>query len=241
MNIVFAASEMSPFSKTGGLADVCGSLPPALARQGQTVKVCVPKYKLSDNVVVGLTKIIESLPITVGEEEFTATVYSYDYADGVEVLFIGNDELFKRDSLYGTPNGDYPDNDKRFIFFQKAVLEVLKQIEFQPEVIHCHDWQTALIPAYVKTIYADDPFYASVKTFFTIHNMAYQGSFTADTFPLTGLPEAYFAIDAFEYFGKVNFLKGGLAFADVLTTVSDRYAREIQLEEFGCGFGGHIA
>ena len=238
MNIVFATSEMVPFAKTGGLADVCGSLPPALGKKGQKVKVFLPKYKMVDTKRFPLETILDSISVVIGEQEVTGKVYGYDYQDGVQVLFIENNEYYDRDCLYGTPKGDYPDNDRRFIFFQKVILETLKRISFKPHILHCHDWQTGLIPVYIKTLYKDDPFYKQTKTFFTVHNLAYQGLFKADALPLTGLSQNEFTVDTLEFYGKMNLIKGGLVYADVLTTVSERYAQEIQLKEFGCGLDG---
>ncbi len=238
MNIVFATSEMVPFAKTGGLADVCGSLPLALAKRGHKIKVFLPKYKMVDTKRFSLELIIESVSVLIGEKEVTAKVYGYDYQEGVQVLFVENDDFYFRDNLYGTPQGDYSDNDIRFIFFQKVVLETLSLITFKPHIIHCHDWQTGLIPVYLKTIYKDDPFYKQTKTFFTIHNLAYQGLFKSEALPLTGLSKNEYTVDTLEFYGKINFIKGGLIYADVLTTVSERYSKEIQLKEFGCGLNG---
>ena len=134
---------------------------------------------------------------------------------------------------------DYADNDVRFIFFCRGVLETLKRLGWQPDIIHCNDWQTGLIPAYIKTIYSDDPFFKHIKTVFTIHNLAYQGTFPASSFEKTGLPESEFQQEGVEFYGKLNFMKSGLVYSDVITTVSEKYAEEIcSSEEFGCGLEG---
>lgn len=240
MNIVFASSEMAPFAKTGGLADVCGSLPLALADSGMSVKVFLPKYKGIDSARYALTEVISSLSIVLGEEVFNGKVYSCEYHKNVEVFFIEQKSFFERDSLYGTAEGDYPDNAKRFIFFQKSVLEALRLMDSAPDVIHCHDWQTALIPVYVKTRATSAAFCDTVKTVFTIHNLAYQGVFSKETFDLTGLPEHVFSSDGLEFYGKCNFMKAGILYSDRITTVSKRYAEEIQMTDFGCGLEGVI-
>ncbi|MBU1864389.1 MAG: glycogen synthase GlgA [Candidatus Omnitrophica bacterium] len=235
MNIVFATSEMVPFAKTGGLADVCGSLPLVLAEKGHTVKIFLPKYKMIDAALFYATQELDLIDIVLGDEVVSGKVHVYDYAQRVQVLFVENDDFFNRDDLYGTSENDYPDNDRRFIFFQKVLLKTLKAINFKPHILHCHDWQTALLPVYLKTVHKEDPFYEKTKTFLTIHNMAYQGMFSSAAFPLTGLSWDEFTVEKLEFYGKSNFLKGGILYADVLTTVSQRYAQEIQLKEFGCG------
>jgi starch synthase len=240
MNIVFATAEMSPFAKTGGLADVCGSLPGALARCGHTVSVFLPKYKTVDLTRIPLRVVIDRVSIPVGTDVIDGRVYRYDYRENVSVFFVEQNEYFNRDHIYGGADGDYPDNDKRFIFFQKVVLVALKELGSKPAVIHCHDWQAGLIPAYIKTTHQDDTFFKQVKTFFTIHNLAYQGVFPAASFELTGLPASEFSMNRLEFYGQLNCMKSGIMYADVLTTVSERYAQEIQLKEYGCGLDGAL-
>lgn len=238
MKILFATSEMVPFAKTGGLADVCGSLPGELASLGHEVCVVMPRYKKIDPARFGLNKIIDGLEISLGSEKKSAKVYAARHQDKVTVYFIDNLEYFGRDELYGTPMGDYPDNDARFIFFQKAALEFLKAVNFKPDVVHCHDWQTGLIPVYLKTVYKDDAFFKKARSFFTIHNLAYQGNFPPDSLPTAGLGWEEFHMDRLEFYGKVSFLKGGLVYSDAITTVSERYAQEIQTKEYGAGMEG---
>ncbi len=238
MKIVFVTSEMFPYAKTGGLADVCGSLPGELVDLGHEVCVIMPRYKKVDAGKFGLKKIVEGLEIPVGSEKKLARVYSVLHQQKLEVYFIDSPEFFGRDELYGTPQGDYPDNDRRFIFFQQGALEFLKIANFKPDIIHCHDWQTGLIPVYLKTLYKSDTFFKKTKTFFTIHNLAYQGNFPPDTLPTTGLDWNEFHMERLEFYGKVSFLKAGIVYSDVLTTVSERYAHEIQTQEFGCGLEG---
>ncbi len=218
LKVLMVSSEVVPFSKTGGLADVVGSLPLAIDKLGVDIRVVTPRYK--------------SVKIYGNEARLD---------DDVPVYFIEDEGYFMRDNLYGDKAGDYPDNLERFAFFSKKVLEILKDLDFKPDIIHCNDWQTALIPAYLKTILKDDPFYAGIKTVFTIHNIGYQGLFPKEEFPETGLGWDLFSIDGLEFYGKVNILKGGLVFSDIITTVSPTYAREIQTKEFGYGLDGVLA
>lgn len=213
MKILFCSSEAVPFAKTGGLADVSGALPQALEKRGCQVKVALPKYRSAG----------QQAPKMGGD---------------IEVFLIENDKYFDREELYGDSNGDYPDNLDRFAFFCRQIIALLKKVDFKPEIIHCNDWQTALIPAYLKTGLSKDPFYTRIKTIFTIHNLAYQGIFTKDQFPKTGLNWQFFNMHALEFHDKINLLKGGLIFSDLINTVSPTYAQEIQTEEFGCGLDG---
>jgi starch synthase len=238
MKIVFVAPEMVPFAKTGGLADVTGSLSRQIQALGQEVICFLPKYKRIDSSRWPLKPVLERLQIPVGSEIETGRIFRYDDASGVKIFFLDQPEFFSRDELYGTPLGDYPDNDRRFVFFQRGVIEAVRYLGFKPDVVHCHDWQSGLIPAYLKTLYANDPFFAKTKTVFTIHNLAYQGNFPPDSLPITGLSWDEFKMERLEFWGKVSFLKGGLVYADELTTVSPRYAQEIQTKEFGCGLEG---
>lgn len=241
MNVVIVASEVTPFSKTGGLADVAGALPKALAKLGAEVSVFSPYYP-SVRKFKGLelkTKIA-NLPIKAGKEIKTARLYQCRQS-GADFYFIANDEYFDRPFLYGTPKGDFPDNAQRFIFFTKAVLESLVKLDIEPDIIHCHDWQTALIPLYLKTTDEINRSFPRTKTVFTVHNLGYPGLFSPDIFPDIGIPDKYFSMQGIEFYGKVNFLKAGLVFADKLTTVSPTYAQEIQTKEFGFGLEGVLA
>jgi starch synthase len=235
MNIVFAASECVPFSKTGGLADVVGALPKALAALGHAVSVYLPKYKqtrLTDPKV-----LLPSVTIPFDDQYRFCSVLDGGKHSGVQFYFIDYPPFFDRDSLYGTPAGDYPDNAERFALYSRAVLEASKILGV-PNVFHCHDWQSALIPVLLRTCYADDPVLRDAATIFTIHNMGYQGIFPPDTLPLLMLPWDLFAIDKMEFWGKVNFLKGALVFSDTITTVSRKYSQEIQTAEYGFGLDG---
>jgi starch synthase len=235
MNIVFAASEGVPFSKTGGLADVVGALPRALAALGHQVSVYLPRYRQ--------TKLTEPVPevrsvtIPFDDQYRFASVVSGGSLHGVRFYFVEYPPYFDRDALYGTPAGDYPDNAERFALFSRTVLEASKILGV-PQIFHCHDWQSALIPVLLRTVYAEDPAFRDVGTVFTIHNMGYQGLFPPDTLPLLMLPWDLFTMSKMEFFGQVNFLKGALTYADFITTVSRKYSQEIQTAEYGFGLEG---
>jgi starch synthase len=235
MNIVFAASECVPFSKTGGLADVVGALPKALADLGHTVTVYLPKYRQTR--LNGARVALPSVTIPFDDQYRFCSVLDGGKLNGVQFYFVDYLQYFDREGLYGTPAGDYPDNAERFALYSRAVLEAAKILGV-PDIFHCHDWQSALIPVLLRTSYADDPVYRSTATVMTIHNLGYQGIFPADTLPLLMLPWDLFTIDKMEFWGKLNFLKGGLMFSNHITTVSRRYAQEIQSPEFGFGLEG---
>ena len=215
LNVLFCASEVAPFAKTGGLADVAGSLPPALARHGAQILVTMPRYR----------------GIHTADKKI---------ADGVRIHFIENEEYFNRAGLYGNDRGDYPDNLQRFSFFCHETLAYAKSAGFRPDIVHAHDWQTALLPVLLKTNFANDPFYAGARSVLTIHNIAYQGHFSQKQFGNLGLDPSLFSVDGFEFYGKINFLKAGLLFTDHLTTVSPTYAEEIENKEFSFGLEGVI-
>ena len=238
MRIVFITSEMVPFAKTGGLADVSGTLPKEIQALGQEVICFLPKYKKVDVNRYPLKEVVSRLQIPIGSEMETGRVFRFDDPSGVKVFFIDQPEYYSRDELYGTPLGDYPDNDRRFVFFQRGSLEALRSLGIKPDVIHCQDWQTGLIPVYLKTLYAQDSFFSKTKSIFTIHNLGYQGNFPPDSLSITGLGWEEFRIERLEFYGKVSFLKGALVYADSLSTVSPRYAQEIQTKEYGCGMEG---
>ena len=237
MEVVFVGSEMTPFAKTGGLGDVLGSLPKEIARLGHRVSVFLPKYRKITQEQFALELVLDAVHIPIGSDVETARVYSCLFED-VSIFLVDHAEYFDREELYGTPMGDYPDNDRRFTFFQRAVLEALKRLKIKPDIIHGHDWQTGLIPVYLKTLYQGDPFFKKTKSVFTIHNLAYQGNFPPDSLSLTGLSWNEFRFDRLEFYGKISFLKGGLVYSDVLTTVSERYSKEIQTKEMGAGLDG---
>jgi starch synthase len=235
MHIAFAASECVPFSKTGGLADVVGAMPRALAALGHQVSVYVPRYrqtKLTDPQTV-----VRSITVPFDDKYRFCSVVTIGASAGVKYYFVDYPPYFDRDALYGTPAGDYPDNAERFALFSRAVLESSKILGV-PHVFHCHDWQSALIPVLLRTLYTEDPAFREVATVFTIHNMGYQGLFPPDTLPLLTLPWELLTISMMEFFGQVNFLKGALVLSDFVTTVSKKYSQEIQTTEYGFGLEG---
>jgi starch synthase len=235
MHIAFAASEGVPFSKTGGLADVVGALPRALAAQGHQISVYLPRYrqtKLTDPQIV-----VRSITVPYDDEYRFCSVVAGGGNGGIRYYFVEYPPYFDREALYGTPVGDYPDNAERFAMFSRAVIEASKILGV-PQVFHCHDWQSALVPVMLRTLYAEDPAFRDVGTVFTIHNMGYQGLFPAEILPLLMLPWDLFTISKMEFFGQVNFLKGALVFSDYVSTVSKKYSQEIQTTEYGFGLEG---
>jgi len=235
VNIIFAASECVPFSKTGGLADVVGALPKALAGLGHTVSVYLPKYKQTK--LTNARTLLPSVTIPFDDQYRFCSILDGGKQSGVQFYFIDYPAFFERDALYGTSAGDYPDNAERFALYSRAVLEASK-ILGPPDIFHCHDWQSALVPILLRSSYASDPVFQNVATVFTIHNIGYQGLFPADILPLLMLSWDLFTIDKAEFWGKVSFLKGALVFADYVTTVSRKYSQEIQTPEFGFGLDG---
>jgi starch synthase len=235
VHIAFAASECVPFSKTGGLADVVGALPRALASLGHRVSVYLPKYKQTK--LAQSTPVVRSLTVPFDDRYRFCSVLDGGTQDGVQFYFIDYPPFFDRDALYGTPLGDYPDNAERFGLYSRAVLEASKILGV-PDVFHCHDWQSALVPVLLGSVYGEDPAFRDVPSVFTIHNMGYQGLFPPEILPLLQLPWDLFTIAKLEFFGKVNFLKGALVFSDFITTVSKKYSQEIQTSEYGFGLEG---
>ncbi|HLA68081.1 MAG TPA: glycogen synthase GlgA [Bacteroidota bacterium] len=249
LNILFVSSEVEPFAKTGGLADVSSSLPKAIKESGHEIRIMMPRYRFISERKFKLHDIIrlKDIPIPVGNSIELGNVKSSfisNLKDKVQVYFLDNEKFFGRDGVYQSPVGkkDYQDNDERFIFFCHGVIETLKRLGWQPDIIHCNDWQTGLIPAYLKTLHSGDPFFKNIKTVFTIHNMAYQGSFSSEAFAKSGLPKDLFKPEGAEAYGKFNFLKTALYFSDAITTVSQKYAEEIcHSEELGAGLNGLLS
>lgn len=238
LNVIFVSPEANPFAKTGGLADVAGSLPLALQRLGCNVALILPYYNRhmeKSGIPVEDTGLQVTAPL--GKREITGQILKSEI-DGLPVYFIKRDEFFDRSYLYGTPEGDYFDNLERFTFFSRAVLETIRARGFEPDIIHCNDWQTGLIPAYLKNLYKNDLYFSGTATVLTIHNLAYQGLFPPALYDLTGLSPSLYNPEGVEFWGKVNLLKAGIVYADVLTTVSAAYSKEIQTPEYGCGLEG---
>ena len=235
MKILFVASEGVPYSKTGGLADVVDGLPRALHQLGHEVVVLLPRYRGNKTK----STLVSSVTISLDHELRFPAIREGTPTGGVRHLFVDDPEFFDRPQFYGDANGDYPDNAERFAEFSRAAIESMKRV-WLPDVVHCHDWQTALVPVLLRTQYAKDPAVRSLPVVLTIHNLAYQGVFPATALRRIGLPDSLLTIDALEFYGNASFLKGGLIFADYLTTVSRRYAKEIQTPEYGAGLDGVI-
>jgi len=238
LRVLFATPEAVPFAKTGGLADVAGALPKFLKPLGCDITVVMPYYRMVKEAGLSLQPLGEELPVSMGDGILTADIYQGRMDQDIPIYFIGRDEFFDREYLYSTPKGDYFDNAERFIFFSKAVLALSQQIEFSPEIIHHHEWQTGLIPGYLKSIYRSDPFFSRSAAVFTIHNIAYQGLFKKEKFSLTGLPPEMYNPEGIEFWERINFMKAGIVYADAINTVSRKYSEEIQTAEYGYGLEG---
>ncbi|TWT30271.1 Glycogen synthase [Posidoniimonas corsicana] len=239
MNILFATTEAVPFCKTGGLGDVCGALPIELEKLGDRPTVIMPAFRqaLESGQPIESTGVRFQTPIgrkLVSGELLRSTLPG----SGVPVYLIKQDEYFDRPELYWDGQSDYHDNCERFVFFARAVLEAIRALDLEVDVLHCHDWQAGLLPVYLKTLYADRTRYRSIASLFTVHNLAYQGSFWHWDMELTGIGWEYFTPQHLEFYGRLNFMKAALMFADVLTTVSPRYAMEIQSPPASCGLEG---
>ena len=240
MNILFAASEVAPFAKTGGLADVAGSLPSALASLGHDVRVVLPRYREVDPARFNLRhRATFHLPIFTWYER--CDILEGSTADGLTVYFVNKDSYYDRPGIYGTSHGDYPDNAERFAFFSRSLLEMCGVMDISPDIIHCNDWQTGLVPLYLKTQYAAQAPLDRTKTVFTVHNLGYQGIFPPDTIHRLGLEPEALSPEGREFGGAFSFLKAGLVYADVITTVSKSYSKEIQQSEYACGLEGILA
>lgn len=230
MKILMAATELAPLARTGGLGDVLETLPAELQKRDHEVSIVLPLYRaIRENSALKIRSTGVEMTIQVGSKRLDAEVYECVAPNGVQVFLVRRDEYFDRSSLYGPEGRSYEDNAERFIYFSKAVVELARRAAPAFDVLHVHDWQTALVPVFVREL--ELPF----KTVFTIHNLAYQGSFWGIDFNLTNLPGEYFGPRGVEFHGNLNFAKGGILFADAVTTVSERYARDIQTPEFGAG------
>jgi len=234
MNIAIAASEAVPFSKTGGLADVAGALFNEYLKMGINAYLFVPLYKTTkERYKDKINETGMSFDVPLGNITKTCRVFSMQH-----IFFIENDDFFNREDIYGTQYGDYSDNSIRFAFFCKSVIEICKRIDIHFDIIHCNDWQTGLIPLYLKTVHRDSPAFRRTRSVFTIHNIGYQGIFPPETMEIIGLGWELFNPDGIEFYGNVNFLKAGIIGTDLITTVSKTYSREILTPEFGNGLDG---
>ncbi len=239
MNILVVASEVTPFAKTGGLADVAGSLPRAIARLGHEVRLIMPRYRAVDPKRFRLKRRLPRITIPLGSSRVDGSVFESVFpGTRIPVYFVDQPDLFDRDGLYQHEGSDFPDNLARFSFFSQVVLDAVPRLGWQPGVVHCHDWQTALVIAHLALTRASDQFWQSAASVLTVHNLAYQGVFPQADWPLTGLSSSAFSMEGLEFYGQINCLKGGLVHADRLSTVSPTYAKEIQTPAGGCGLDG---
>ena len=227
------SSEALPLAKTGGLADVLGALPAALQAQGDEVAVVMPRYGFID--LKNLRRVWDNAPVYLGWARYDTSIYLYPGA--VPIYLIDCPRLFDRPGLYGEAGVDYPDNHIRFAVFARAALSVARWL-FRADVLHCHDWQTGLVPVYLRTTYSTDPTFLGTKTLFTIHNLGYRGLFPPAALVDAAIDPSVYRPDGLEFYGQVSYIKGGIVFADALSTVSPTYAREIQTPEFGWGLDG---
>ena len=237
LKIILAASESLPFVKTGGLADVIGSLASTFKSLDQEVVIFLPYYQQIKEQGFKLKRIKKDLVADFGQWDSKFSLY-HCKKNKLDFYFIKKDEYFKREFFYGPPGADYPDNALRFGFFSNAVLSSAVALDFKPDIIHCNDWQTGLIPFYLKYKLGDSQVFSDTKTLFTIHNLAYQGLFPKEILPKLGVGREFFTPEAIEFYGKVNFMKSGILYSDFISTVSKGYAREILTKEFGCGLQG---
>ena len=242
LHVVFLTTEAVPFAKTGGLADVCGALPAELARRGHQCSVIMPAFRQIYASGLHIEPTDTSFAVSIGDNIVGARLLVSRLPESdVTVYFIDQPQYFNRPALYGDAQGDYLDNCERFAFFCRGALQAITRLDLQPDIVHCNDWQTGLIPAYVRTDFENHPWMRKAATVMTVHNLAYQGRFWHWDMLLTGLDWTYFNPAGMEFYGHLNLLKTGLVFADSLSTVSPQYAREIQTNEHGCGLEGVLA
>lgn len=234
LRIVFIASEAAPFAKTGGLADVAGSLPSALLELNVDIRVILPGYRQVFEHGLRHERVFPNLNTLLGSQRLTFQVRKLLLENVAPIYVIDREDMFDRPHLYGNADGDYYDNAERFIFFCRAVAALMHSWDFAPQIIHCNDWHTGLIPVYMQS----DPAFRQFKTLFTLHNLGYSGLFSGDKFALTGLDASHYQPDGLEFYGKWSMLKAGLVYSRAVSTVSPTYAREIQTPEYGKGLDG---
>jgi starch synthase len=235
LNILFLASEAVPFAKTGGLADVAGSLPVALKRLGINVRMAIPFYRTVKEAGFETRPVFDDLRVTMGGKILSCRILETETPDKVPVYLVDRPSFYDRSSIYGEGSLDYGDNLDRFSFFSHAALTTARKLSYRPEIIHCHDWQTGLVPALLKGPFRE----MGASSVFTIHNIGYKGLFQEREWDATGLLwRDFFHIEGLEYWGLISLLKSGIVYCDALTTVSPTYAREIQQPEYGMGMDG---
>ena len=240
LKVLFVSSEVDPFIKTGGLADVSGSLPIAIANEGHDIRVVLPKYSAINEKFTQNMRHVINYTVNLDWRVQPVDISEYEHKDneknkGIKCYFVGNDYYFNRNNIYG----EY-DDAERFGFFARAVLEMLPKLDFAPDVIHCNDWQTGIVSVFLKDQYKCYDFYKNMKSIFSIHNLRYQGNFPPEVLNIIGLDYGYNNADALEFYGGVSYMKAGIKYSDVITTVSETYAKEIQMIEYGYGMDGLI-
>lgn len=241
MRIAHVASEIFPFIKTGGLADAVSALGRNLVRLGHEVAFFVPAYRTTqERLEFERAERLHALKVEMGGHTYTGSVYRTKLAPGLSVFFIRRDEFFDRRFPYGWDENDYDDNDARFIFFSKAVVQTLRLTNWKADVVHCHEWHTGLVPLLLREEEQRSGATLAIRTVFTLHNISFQGLFPKRSFELTDLPEEFWSKDGVEFYEQLSLLKAGIVFADAITTVSPAYAREIQTPEFGYGMDGVV-
>ena len=240
MKILLASSEVHPYSKTGGLADMVGALGKALARAGHEARIVTPLYQGIHERFPAMRPVDWQFNLPLGAQRVPAELWSLEVEKGLTVYFVDQPEFYQRAGLYLENHVSYPDNAGRFIFFSKCVAHLVRYLPWRPDLVHVHDWQAGLVPALMLHQRRVEGWGNLPPTCLTIHNLAYQGTFPASAFTLTNLPKEFFTAEGVEFYQQLNCLKAGIAFADAITTVSPRYAREIMTEEFGCGLDGFL-
>ena len=238
MNVLLASSECFPFSKTGGLADMVAALGKALAVDGHRVRIVTPLYRGLREKHPAIAREEAAITVQLDGRIVSAQLWSISPAPNLTILLIDQPEFFDRAALYGEGGHDYPDNAARFIFLSKAVAYLARNLPAPPEIVHVHDWQVGLAPLLIQHEALVTGWRSAPATILTIHNLAYQGVFPYQDYTLTNLPNEYFTTDGIEFYGKMSCLKAGIVYADMITTVSPRYAREITTEQYGCGLDG---
>ena len=241
MNILFATTEAVPFCKTGGLGDVCGSLPRALESLGVQPTLMIPAFRQVFESGAHIEDTGKTFEIPIGQKTVSGKLLRTQLPHSeVPVYLIDRPEYYDRPQLYGEQGEDYQDNCERFVFFCRAVLDVVRQLALPIDILHCHDWSSALLPAYLKTLYKDEPSFQGIASLYTIHNLAYQGNFWHWDMALTGIDWKYFNWRQMEFYGNLNFMKTGIAFADTVSTVSPTYSQEIMRPPLSCGLEGSL-
>lgn len=235
MKLLLASSELHPYAKTGGLADMVGSLGKALASEGHQVGMVTPWYRGTDRKYKDFKKLDWDLNLPLGDDWVSGEIWIREPQKNLILYFVKVPEFYDREGIYNEHDGDYPDNAERYIFFSKVVAHLARYLPWKPEVVHAHDWQTGMVPLLIRHEALNDGWEQAPATVFTIHNQAYQGLFHKDAYALSNLLPDYFHPEGAEQYGNLNCFKAGIEYADAITTVSPRYAREIMTEEYGCG------